>query len=66
MKYAQIEDSRKKDVLEWILKYNLTRQISAWITGDNGSLLLRQAFEGNVALSSIEDQHNGTGQTTGQ
>lgn len=45
MRYTGLDDSRKKDVLEWILRHKITRQVAAYMGGENPPTKLLHAFE---------------------
>jgi hypothetical protein len=49
IRYMELDDNVRKDVLWWLAKNKLTRQVSAWIAGDNPVQALREAFNSNRA-----------------
>jgi hypothetical protein len=56
MVYADIPDSERKNVLEWLLELRLTKTVRAWVEGDNPAHMLKEAFEKRVNPDDIRQQ----------
>jgi hypothetical protein len=44
IRYAPLDGSSLPNVLEWLLDHKITRQVAAWITGQNPPQELQRAF----------------------
>ena len=45
IRYAGLDEGVKHQVLNWLLKHKITREVSAWISGENPAQALVHAFK---------------------
>lgn len=54
IKYLRLVETDRPRILQWLLEHKISRVVSAWVNGDNGTKLLRDALDKNEAPHLIQ------------